>query len=786
MKIYSYSRLINTVLILSLLVAALIVVISVGQTRRIDHTNSEILHTQQSLAALNKITNSILEVQSSTRAYLLTKDNQFLLEADSLKSAILESLTWLQSKGDFTFANARYLRELVEIIQRRFSISDEIIEKYGLKELQPAELAEIFNQSKLLEKRSQQICNALWLSETEKLKETELNNVKGLQNLNIILYTSIAAMLLIGISLYRRVRKQYEQHLDEKKRFSILLNAAPDAMILVNKEGEIRFCNAEAVQLFGYTAAELKGMKVEQLIPSGLREKHARLRQGYHEYNKSRNFHAGLELQLLKKGGEVIAVEIALSPVELNGKPYVISSVRDISVRKASEEEIKTLYQQVNQAYEAIAILNTDFTIRTWNGGAEALFGYTASEAIGKNAKDYLLSQEEAGEPYKMIHGSNDQIYWAGKLTINAKDQTEKIVHTSLTAITNKAGELTGYVSVCYDITESTRLQQEVEYLASIVEQSGIAILSTDIHRRILSWNKGAEKLHGYTAAEAIGHTVDELGLGRFSEIELKTSISEMISKGSWELEGLLYRKDGSSFFGQLSGSLVRDENGMPKSAMIVARDLSKRKEMEDQLKMYNTELEQMVEMRTNEVRKSEKKYRNLFENNPMPMLLYENHTKHFRDVNQAAIDLYGFTRDEFQFLTMADLIPEVERSKDNSGDRGDLVKPGEGKKTWLHARKDGSLVQVQIFKHPVTYEGHAAQLVLVRDLTEKIQVQDSLKAEQEKLAWIVASTPGVLYSIRYNEDKSLHLLYMSEAAEEIFGVKPEDAIADFNSIIQK
>ncbi|MBK6827816.1 MAG: CHASE3 domain-containing protein [Chitinophagaceae bacterium] len=188
MKIYSYSRLINTVLILSLLVAALIVVISVGQTRRIDHTNSEILHTQQSLAALNKITNSILEVQSSNRAYLLTKDNQFLLEADSLKSAILESLTWLQSKGDFTFANARYLRELVEIIQRRFSISDEIIEKYGLKELQPAELAEIFNQSKLLEKRSQQICNALWLSETEKLKETELNNVKGLQNLNIILY----------------------------------------------------------------------------------------------------------------------------------------------------------------------------------------------------------------------------------------------------------------------------------------------------------------------------------------------------------------------------------------------------------------------------------------------------------------------------------------------------------------------------------------------------------------------------------------------------------------------
>ncbi|MBK6827815.1 MAG: PAS domain S-box protein [Chitinophagaceae bacterium] len=593
-------------------------------------------------------------------------------------------------------------------------------------------------------------------------------------------------MLLIGISLYRRVRKQYEQHLDEKKRFSILLNAAPDAMILVNKEGEIRFCNAEAVQLFGYTAAELKGMKVEQLIPSGLREKHARLRQGYHEYNKSRNFHAGLELQLLKKGGEVIAVEIALSPVELNGKPYVISSVRDISVRKASEEEIKTLYQQVNQAYEAIAILNTDFTIRTWNGGAEALFGYTASEAIGKNAKDYLLSQEEAGEPYKMIHGSNDQIYWAGKLTINAKDQTEKIVHTSLTAITNKAGELTGYVAVCYDITESTRLQLEVEYLASIVEQSGIAILSTHIHQRILSWNKGAEKLHGYPAAEAIGHTVDELGLGRFSEIELKTSISEMISKGSWELEGLLYRKDGSSFFGQLSGSLVRDENGMPKSAMIVARDLSKRKEMEDQLKMYNTELEQMVEMRTNEVRKSEKKYRNLFENNPMPMLLYENHTKHFRDVNQAAIDLYGFTRDEFQFLTMADLIPEVERSKDNSGDRGDLVKPGEGKKTWLHARKDGSLVQVQIFKHPVTYEGHAAQLVLVRDLTEKIQVQDSLKAEQEKLAWIVASTPGVLYSIRYNEDKSLHLLYMSEAAEEIFGVKPEDAIADFNSIIQK
>ncbi len=786
MKINTYHRIIKAALILSLMVAALIVFISVTQSKRVVNTGIEISHTHASLSAMNKITNSLLDLQSGSRAFLLTGDKKFLLQADSLQRTIKESLAWLKVQHENSVDNSRQLNELSELVQRRLAIKDEIFNEKENSQQRASYLTLVLQRSEVLEKRIQLICDELWVAETQKLKLTESNNAKGFMNLNVILYLSLAALLFIGIVLYRKAWRHYEQHKNEKQRFSTLLDAAPDAMILVNKEGVIRFCNAESVQMFGYTSAELKGMKVEELVPEGLKEKHARMRHVFQETAMVRAFHAGLELQLRKKDEEVIPVEISLSPVKLNDQSYMLASIRDISARKAAEEEVRTLYQQVNQAYEAIAILNTDFTIRTWNGGAEALFGYTASEAIGKNAKDYLLTQENTGEPYKMVHGSKDQTYWEGKLTIKAKDETEKIVHTSLTHITNKEGELTGYVAVSYDITESTRLQQEVEYLASIVEQSGIAILSTDIHRRILSWNKGAEKLHGYTAAEAIGHTVDELGLGRFSEIELKSSVENLMRKGSWDLEGLLYRKDGSSFFGQLSGSLVRDEKGMPKSAMIVARDLSKRKEMEDQLKMYNTELEQMVELRTNEVRKSETKYRNLFENNPMPMLLYEQHSRHFRDVNQAAIDLYGFTRDEFLFMKMSDLLPEVERNTEAVDDDGNLTNADTVKNTWLHARKDGSIVQVQIFKHPVTYEGHAAQLVLVRDLTEKIQAQDSLKAEQEKIDWIVASSPGLLHSLRYNADNSMQFLYISDAAEEILGLQPEDLITDINIFIQR
>jgi PAS domain S-box-containing protein len=714
---------------------------------------------------------------------LLTGDKNFLQGTDTLKRTIQESLTKLASGADHSVIFKKQLKELDSLIQRRLDVSDELLNAKANGELEPSYLSLVFRRSMLLEKRIQLICDELWNAETERLNITEIHNGKGVTNLNIILYLSLAAFLFIGFALYRKAWRKYDQHKSEKKRFSTLLDAAPDAMILVNREGFIRFCKAESVQMFGYTDAEIKGMKVEELIPEGLRNKHSKMRHEFQSSEKTRSFHTGLELQLLKKDGQIIPVEISLSPVRLNEKTYMLASIRDLSARKAAEEEIRTLYQQINQAHEAIAILNTDFSIRTWNGGAEALFGYSASEAIGKNAKDHLLTQENEAEPYKLMHSNRDHIYWAGKLTIKAKNETVKTVHTSLTAIRNLQGELTGYVAVCYDISESTRLQQELEYLAGIVEQSGIAILSTDLNQRILSWNKGAEKLHGYTAEEAIGHTPDELRLGSFSESEIKTSNSEMMSKGNWELEGNLYRKDGSSFFGQLSGSLVRDDKGKPNSVMIVARDLSKRKEMEDQLKMYNTELEKMVEMRTNEVRKSENKYRSLFENNPMPMLLYENDTRHFRDVNQAAIDLYGFTRDEFMFMKMTDLLPDIEDKKGSTVDYGNLQQLSSGKKTWLHARKDGSIAQVQIFKHPVTYEGHAAQLVLVKDLTEKIQVQDSLKAEQDKLKWIVASTPGVLYSTRYNEDKSSQILYMSETAEDILGVKPEDAIRDFSII---
>jgi len=534
MKIFSSYRIINAVLVLALLVTALIVYISVKQSHRVVKTGREIEHTHTSLTALNTIVNSLLNLQSGSRAYLLTGDTYFLKESDSLKKNIQESLNWLHAQKDYSAENEKLLDELTALIQKRLEIRDELLRAKGAGELTTAYLDQAFQRSGLLEKRIQQIRQDFRNAESAKLNQEEEHNARGFLNLNIILYLSLAAVLVIGLMLYRKAWRQYDQHKDEKKRFSIILEAAPDAMILVNREGLIRYCNAASVSMFGYTIAELKGMSVEKLVPEDLREKHARLRNEHQEAGKSRNFHAGLELPLVRKEGETILVEISLSPVTINKKSYMLAAIRDISARKAAEEEVRTLYQQVNQAYEAIAILNTDFTIRTWNKGAEALFGYTPGEAIGMNAKDQLLSKEDAGEAYKMVHGNLDQFYWAGQLNIKAKDQTEKIVHTSFTAIINEAGKLTGYVAVSYDITESTRLQKEVEYLASIVEQSGVAIFSTDMDRKILSWNRGAEKLHGYTAEEAIGYTVDELGLGRFTADDLQSSIDAILNKGSW------------------------------------------------------------------------------------------------------------------------------------------------------------------------------------------------------------------------------------------------------------
>ena len=167
----------------------------------------------------------------------------------------------------------------------------------------------------------------------------------------------------------------------EEQKFRSLLDAAPDATVIVNEKGVIQMINLQTDNLFGYTRDEMIGQPVEILIPEELRNKHVHYRGSFFNTPKIRNMGAGIELNAIKKNGTRFPVEISLSPLQTEEGMLVSASVRDITDRKKAEEKFRSL---LDAAPDATVIVNEKGAIQMVNQQTENLFGYSRQELIGQ------------------------------------------------------------------------------------------------------------------------------------------------------------------------------------------------------------------------------------------------------------------------------------------------------------------------------------------------------------------------------------------------------------------
>ena len=132
------------------------------------------------------------------------------------------------------------------------------------------------------------------------------------------------------------------------------LDAAPDAMIIIDRSGVIRLANRQVSALFGYAKEELIGKPVEALIPQRFHDRHVEKREGYTRSPHTRPMGRGLDLFGLRQDATEFPVEISLSPIAVDdtGEVLVAAAIRDVSERKALEAELRTQVEDMRRLHD--------------------------------------------------------------------------------------------------------------------------------------------------------------------------------------------------------------------------------------------------------------------------------------------------------------------------------------------------------------------------------------------------------------------------------------------------
>ena len=259
---------------------------------------------------------------------------------------------------------------------------------------------------------------------------------------------------------------------------SLFLDAAPDAIIVVDDRGRITRANPLAERMFRYAPGELIGQPIEVLVPQRFRREHVADRTSYLSEPHTRAMGAGQALTGVRRDGTEFPVEISLSPLRVSGATQVISIVRDLTDRLKAEQSFRGFLEA---APDAVVVVDRDGWIRIANPLAESMFGYTRDELLGQPV-EILVPQRyrgrHVGEREQYVAAPRTRPMGLGRELLGVrKNGSEFPIEISLSPIETQQERL--FISIIRDITE----RREAELLRSF--SSRLIAVQEDERKRI-------------------------------------------------------------------------------------------------------------------------------------------------------------------------------------------------------------------------------------------------------------------------------------------------------------
>jgi PAS domain S-box-containing protein len=484
-----------------------------------------------------------------------------------------------------------------------------------------------------------------------------------------------------------------------------IFQSANDVILAIALSGKIKECNSCVEKIYGYQPEEMIGNDFSLLLPLEKQKEFEWVRE---KVLFGENTEA-IETERMHKSGATLVMSVSYSPIkDEGGKIIGISSIeRKASLFRTVASKAQALLET---APDAMVIVNSVGQIVLVNAQTEKLFGYKKEELLGKEV-EILIPQRFLGkhEGHRKNFFSNPKARAMGvglELFGKRKDNKEFPVEISLSPLSTESGT---FVSAAIrDITERKDTEKAIGLLASIVESTDDAIISETLDGTITSWNKGAERIFGYTPYEAIGNNIQIIFPPEL--VWEEKELLERIKNGEHieHYETVRLTKEGKKVDVSLTISALKNNTGNLIGASKISRDITKQK-------------------------KAERKFRDLLESAPDAIIIV-NEQGIIQLINAQTEKMFGYIRDEIIGKNIELLMPDrydiTHRMHRTTYFKSPKVRQmGEGLELF-GKKKDGTEFPVEISLSPLETEEGLLVSAAIRDISEKkhmeIQVREA------------------------------------------------------------
>lgn len=586
-------------------------------TRRMLETTTWLSHRQEVLGKIQELYSDMSELASAQRVYIITGDERLLKAREQLKAKAGDDAASARKLTSDNPNQQQRLDVIEPLIRQRIEWEEQSIAIRRTEGFPAAAQLMGTGRGVNLSADLIRLLNQMEQEENQLLgqdrKQAETASVTAFSILPFGVFLSLA-VLALGLSFLNAgvgERAQAEGALRQsEERLRTVLESALDSIIAMDHEGRIVEFNPAAQKTFGYQRREAIGeILADLIIPAPLRERHQRGLSHYLATGEGPVLGKRIEMRAMRADSSEFPVELAITRIGSQEPPMFTGFIRDITERKQAEEMLRSSEERYRSLFQSnpnpMWVYDAEtLSFLAVNAAAIRHYGFTEREFMAMTLKDIRPAEDlpalmdnisRAGQ------GLDETTQWRHRKKDGGLIDVEITSH-QLMWLGRRAS-----LVLINDITARKHAEEVRTQLAAIIESSDDAIISKSLEGIITSWNRGAERLFGYSAQEAIGQSMLMLFPPELVAEEADILAHIRRGEGVDHFDTVRVTKSGKRIDVSVTLSPILDQAGRIIGASKIARDITHRKIAEQEIRQLNAELEERVLRRTAELETANK-----------------------------------------------------------------------------------------------------------------------------------------------------------------------------------